>query len=131
MSYEVNEKELANVVELPAESRYGYFLNKVVDWEELWSLHDESGWALCSGTNSVELIPVWPARMFAEICSQGEWAGFVPRAIKLSDWIEKWTPGMMSDQRSVAIFPTPFNKGVMMDPVKLLNAMQEMLRDIE
>jgi hypothetical protein len=131
MSYEVNEKELASVLALSADRRYGYFLNRAVDWEELWSLGDEYGWALCSGADGSELIPVWPARAYAEACAGGAWAGFVPRAIPLADWLEKWTPGMISDQRLVAMFPTPDNTGAVIDPIRLAEDMQEMLKQSE
>ena len=125
MSYEVHGKELAAVMSLPAEQRYEYFLRRVADWEKLWSLGDEDGWALATGPNDQVLVPVWPASAFASACASGEWRHFRPKSILVEDWLSKWIPGIVSDDRSVAIFPTIDNVGMIVNPYKVADDIRE------
>lgn len=38
-------KEAENVLKLDNRKKYEYFIKKVADFEEVWSLRDEDGWA--------------------------------------------------------------------------------------
>jgi hypothetical protein len=46
MSWAVNSREFANVVGLTPAKRYEYFVKRVADWAQVWSLRDDEGWAL-------------------------------------------------------------------------------------
>ena len=127
MSYEPNEFEVRNVLRLPGDQRYGYLLTKAVDWLELWSCRDDNGWALGSHDGR-ETIPVWPARAYAELCLTGAWAGAQAQSISLGDWVEKWLPGMIRDDRLVAIFPTPDGKTTVVGPRAFHADIQDQLR---
>ena len=118
MSYEVNDRELQSVLALPAQARYRYFLNKITDWEELWSVGDETGWALMSD-GATELAPVWPAAAFARESCTGDWQNNKPKPIALGDWIAKWIPGLENDGRKVAVFPLRNDHGIVVSPERL------------
>src|SRR5882724_9595574 len=104
MSWNMNGKEFESVVQLPPEKRYEYFVKKVADWEELWSLWSD-GWALMGDKGHGEAVPVWPHALFAEASAVGEWLGYAPKRIALEEWLNKWIPGMEIDHRAVAVFP--------------------------
>ena len=53
MSWIMNEKEVENVISLPAEGRYEYFIKRVADWEVVWSLGNEDGWVLAGDDGGV------------------------------------------------------------------------------
>lgn len=89
------DKKLQNVISLPAEERYNYFLRKVADFEEVWGLYD-NGWAL-SGGKEMRIVPFWPEKEFADACANNEWARYKPQAIPLTDFMEKWLVGMEKD----------------------------------
>ena len=125
MSYEVHDRELDTVTSLSGPERFEYFINKVSYWEEVWSLYDGDGWALCSDGVGGQLIPVWPAKAFASVCCSNDWSGYEPRAISLEDWLAKWTPGMASDNRKVALFPTQTDVGLVLEPVRLASEIRE------
>ena len=130
MSYQVSSRELAAVVALPAAARYQYFLNKVSDWEELWSVGDDEGWALVSD-GVAEVVPIWPAAAFAQACCVENWQRNKPRAIALDRWLEKWTPGLIKDQCSVAVFPLSNGNGPIVTPERLHSDLSEALKAYE
>lgn len=39
----MNNKEIENVIKLDKTKKYEYFIKKIVDYEEVWSLRDEEG----------------------------------------------------------------------------------------
>jgi hypothetical protein len=131
MSYRVHPKELENVSRLPAEDRYGYFLQKVGDCREIWSIGEDNRWALAADDSGREAVPVWPAEAYAAACCEGAWARDKPKVIPLKTWLDKWSPGMIADRRLVAVFPTRTGKGVFVDPQRLFNDLQETLEGYE
>ena len=72
----MNNSRIKNIVNLSAAERYGYFIRKVSDFEEVWGLKDKEGWALM-GNNEQVLFPVWSEKEFAELCKteQGVYLG--------------------------------------------------------
>lgn len=50
-------------------------------------------------------------------------AGYQPKAILLSDFVSKWMPGMTNDQVSVGVFPTRSDRGVVVEPQSLADAL--------
>ena len=131
MSYKANSSEVASVSSLSASQRYGYLLEKIADWEEVWSIANESGWALFADDRGIEACPIWPAEAFAEACCVGEWADHVPRPIKLSIWLEKWLPGLTADQRNIAVFPLPTDKGMIVEPSRFEEDLNEVIDQYE
>ncbi|MCI5143629.1 MAG: DUF2750 domain-containing protein [Candidatus Electrothrix sp. ATG1] len=125
MSWNLSEQELTSVLSLPGAKRYSYFIKKVADWEEVWSLRNQDGWVLAAGPSGSEIVPVWPHKRFAEACMIGEWKDCKPAVIELSTWMERWIPGMAKDNRQVAVFATPEDKSVVVQPVQLYAEISE------
>jgi hypothetical protein len=124
MIYQVNDKELESVLALPAPKRYQYFIGKITDWQELWSVANADGWVLMRDNEGNELVPVWPAQRFASACCVEDWTTNAPKRIALSDWLSKWTPGMSADGRRTAVFPTPNDQGI-------VRTAEDLKRDID
>ncbi len=99
--------------------RYEYFIKKVVDQEKLWSLGDNEGWCLASNYKNEIYIPVWPHQEYANLCVKDEWSLYFPKEISLESWLAAWIPGMIRDNRRVAIFPTPVEKGIEVELLQL------------
>src|SRR5688572_10549822 len=81
LSMEPSAKEIAAVSLLAGAERYRYFVKKVCDAEELWSLRDNGGWCVAGDGKGREGIPVWSSRAFAELCAHGTWASSSPESI--------------------------------------------------
>ena len=105
---------------LSAAERYGYFIRKVSDFEEVWGLKDKEGWALM-GNNEQVLFPVWSEKEFAELC---KWDNYQPNSIPLDDFIEKLLPKLEKDNVMLAVFPLSKGKGI-------IRTVQEIIADIE
>lgn len=126
----LNEKEIQSVIALPGPKRYEHWIKKVADQQQVWSLWQE-GWALVSDKHGNELVPVWPHPKYAELCTHDQWQGYTPKSIDLDAWLTRWIPGMKRDSRSVAVFPTPQDKGVVVDPMRLEKDLREEMAQYE
>ena len=69
MTWEIHKKEFENVLKMNGPERYNYFIQKVADWEEVWGLKAEDGWAMVGDPNSNECIPFWPHPEYAQVCA--------------------------------------------------------------
>ena len=130
MTHTVNDQEFASVLALPPNRRYAYFIKRVADREELWSLRDESGWLLADDDQGHGLVPVWPYPRFAEACATGDWSRGKPASIGLTAWLERWLPGMTADHRLIAVFPTPSGKGVTVTPERLKTDLESLIEEL-
>ncbi|PTY77790.1 hypothetical protein B5V89_13415 [Heyndrickxia sporothermodurans] len=119
--------EIKAVVKLPALKRYGYFIKKVADFEEVWGLYD-GGWAMTEDSEGNQLVPFWPKREFADLCNEENWEGYKPKKIDLDVFIDKWIPGMKNDGSKIAIFWYN-NDSIVVDPERLLSDLEEELEN--
>ena len=115
---EDTNKKINNILKLSPIERYKYFIRKISDFEEVWGLYND-GWAMTKSNDKVNSIIFWPEKIFAEKCINDEWKNYIPKAITLDTFIEKWLPGMNSDGLDVAIFYTLENKGIIIKPLDL------------
>jgi hypothetical protein len=130
VTWNINGKEFETVLRLRPEKRYEYFIKKVADWQEIWSLWKD-GWVLMGDANQTEIVPVWPHPMFAEAFAVGEWLGYAPKKIDLEEWMTKWIPGMENDHRMVAVFPAGESQTTTVTPLKLKSDLEEELAKYE
>jgi hypothetical protein len=115
--------EIEKVSALDAKARYGYFIKRVADTKEVWSLWSD-GWVLVGDDDGRELVPLWPHSEYARRYATVDWAGYKPKRIALDDFLEKWIPGMKRDNRWVSVFPvltgkTRGGKSAAVDPDRL------------
>ena len=116
MPWTPDEKEIQAVLALDGPARYRHLVKKAADERLVWSLWHPEGWALAQDDAGCQLIPIWPHSKYAELCADRSWAGFDPKAIPVNAWLDRWIAGMERDGRLVAAFPTPNDKGVIVDP---------------
>jgi len=116
MTWAMHDEEFRSVMCLTGPERYSYCVKKVADFEEIWGLWNAAGWAVAGNKRQDELVPVWPHSRFAAACASEAWSGYEPKAIGIHTWLERWVPGMLEDQRLVAVFPTPSGQGVLVSP---------------
>jgi len=122
--FEMNNKEFAAVIKQPPNIRYEYFIKKVVDFEEVWGLYND-GWATALDLEGNQLIPFFPKKDFAASCAKNEWAGYKPKAIDLTEFINDWLFGMSKDGIKPSIFPNDDNTVVLNIEVLLSNSARD------
>ena len=128
---QVNDRQFAAVSALPGPDRYGHMVEHVADAGELWSLRGPDGWALLADDGGRELVLVWPHPRYAAACAVGPLAGTEPASIPLDRWLDAWTPGIATDGRLVAAFPTPAGAGVVVPPDRLRDDLAAALEGVE
>jgi hypothetical protein len=122
----INRNKANNIMSSSAEERYNYFIRKVADFQEVWGLYNE-GWAMLADNKEQTIIPFWPEEAFAKLCVGGAWENYEPKKIELNIFLEKWLPGMRNDGKFVGIFYNTDGKGIVVQPDKLLENIQEEL----
>lgn len=129
MNMKISDEQAESVLALSGPDRYRYFIKVVADWEEVWGLYHEVGWALAATDTDECVFPIWPARKYAELCAQGVWSGYSAASFTLSDFMEELLPNLRNDNVLPGIFYTPTNKGVT-PPVErvLLDLYEELQR---
>lgn len=95
-------KEVESVLKLDNHKKYEYFLKKIADYEEIWSLKDEDGWVTL-GMDNEGYFPVWAKKEFAEICISDEWETCKCEAIDIYEFLEDWLPGLKEDGIRVTV----------------------------
>jgi hypothetical protein len=108
----ITPKQLASVLMLAGVERYKIFIKMAADWEEVWTLCNESGWALVATDDGSTALPLWPAMEYAEAYAKKRGSKYEPRRIELSDLLEVVLPKLKMDGVLPAVFPTPAGKGV-------------------
>jgi hypothetical protein len=112
-------KEIEAIFKLEPAERYEYFIKRVADEGEVWSLRGSAGWVLAADGDGHESVPVWPHRVYAASCATGGWHGCHPASLDLDEWITRWLPGIEKDRRAVAVFPIPSGSGTPVTPSRL------------
>jgi len=118
--YKLNDKQLEEVLRLPGPIRYEYFIKRIADWGNLYSLQSDAGWALARNKAGSELLPVWPHSKFAELCRSGDWVDCRVVEIPLREWIDRISGILIARSVKVAVFPVPEGQGVIVEPERLL-----------
>jgi hypothetical protein len=119
MSWELDDEERRLAPALPAKERYSYFIQVLVDQEEIWGLRNDEGWVLGSDPERGDILPLWPHSAFAEACARGTWDDAKPAEIPLDDLLENLLPLLEEDRITVAAFPNLEGDSVLIKPEEL------------
>lgn len=121
------DKKKLSILKSNGKERYKYFLKKVAEYEEVWGLYDD-GWATSEDDEGNILIPFWPTKEYAEYCANKEWERYQPKKINLSEFIEKWIPGMIKNHQSISIFSNGIDT-ISVDLIGLKNDLEHELEN--
>ena len=97
------EKEFSTVIGLTPEKRYEYFIKKVVDYEEIWTLF-ENGWVLSTDGQGNSLFPIWPKKEFAQFCAKEEWKKCEVKSIDLDEFMNEWADSFRNEGIHLDVF---------------------------
>ena len=122
MTYQLNEKQYTHTHKQSDDKRCEYFLKKVSDFEEIWSLESPDGWVELSDEDGQVCLPLWPHPDFANAWAVDDWADCQPKMIKLDVWLDRWTEGLEKDNTVLAIFPVDNGEGLILSPEELHDA---------
>jgi hypothetical protein len=122
MIYRLNQEEFDRALTLPGDERYRYFVSKVVDFDEVWTLKGPDGFVLFATDEDgrCRCLPFWPHPDHAAALAVDMWRDCEPERIDLESFLTNWLPGMTTDNLKVAVFPTPLGTSIIVEPEALM-----------
>ena len=105
-----NEKEIQNVSALSSPEKYRYFVGKIADWQQVWSIGDGQNLVTTWDDGKCLSLPLWPAKAYVELCLTGEWTNFTPMPFTLEHLMTEILPDMHEANIKVALMMQPDGK---------------------
>lgn len=84
----VHPHKQKNILNLSPQDRYGYFIRKVADFEEVLIIHENGQYVTLGDQEDQIAIPVWPEKEFAELMLTDDWEGHTVESMNVHDFIE-------------------------------------------
>lgn len=128
----MNQKQLQEALALSAADRYDYFVQCCAQYDQVWGLAvANDGWIIFNDAEGDEIFPVWPTEAHAKTCCFKEHKAqkAVPKAIKLSSFIERCIPDMHEEDILFGVFYDENGEGLSIEAELLHEAFIEELRD--
>lgn len=104
-----------NILNLSAEDRYGYFIRKVADFEEVWLIKDQDGYVTFGDSVNKTTMAVFPDKEFAELFLSETWSNCEIESKRLDVFME-WLDKLETDKVQIACFPNKALKTVVVEP---------------
>jgi hypothetical protein len=119
-AYDLDTDEFDRLSEAEAPDQYGYFVERAVETDRVWTLVDqEDNWAAFGSDDDGVLLCVWPHPRFAQTCAYGDWSNHEAVPVELAVFIEDVLPDLIREGTVVALFPTK-DAAVPVEPERLL-----------
>ena len=119
-----------NILNLSPQDRYGYFIRKVADFEEVWLIQDNGKYVTLGDKEEQIAIPVWPKKEFAELLLNDDWKGFNAEGKDVHEFIG-WLDTLAEEGYKIAGFPDIDLKGVVVTADELKNHLVYELQQYE
>ena len=83
-------------------SKHILFIQRVVEFEKVWGLESEDGFATSSSNDDEEenirsIILFWSDKAYAKALAKEDWIDYYAREMTLSEFLENWLVGMYND----------------------------------
>ncbi|TWI85330.1 uncharacterized protein DUF2750 [Lacibacter cauensis] len=108
----MNQNKLINIENLSPKDRYGYFIRKVADFQEVWFIQDNDRYLMVGDNDDRMAIPVWPEKDFAELMLKDDWKNYKITSMEMVHFLE-WLDTIEKKGYKIAAFPYSDLKSVM------------------
>jgi len=123
----VSKQELEAVTALSPEKRYNYFVKRICDWEQVWTLYEDDYIVLNEAKNDKLYILLFPFKDFAEhyATNTREMKGVSYKSFELCEFLETIVKKLqMNKVNHALIFPVADGYGLNV-------SMEDMVKDIQ
>ncbi|WCN14365.1 DUF2750 domain-containing protein [Marinomonas mediterranea] len=110
MTNELSTDQRVALLVAPDAERLTYFVEKVKESKEVWSLSNEEGYVMVE-TDDGDCVMVWPDAEFAAEWAVDEWDDCEPVGIALEEFQSTWIPSLEKDEITLAVFPNIEDEG--------------------
>ena len=114
------ENEVIVIKSLPAEERMNYFISRVIDNDEIWSLSDSNGWKKNNISGS-QVIQLWPHEEYVEEPNENE----KKEMTSLLLFTDQYLPRLINSNIDLEIFPTKDSKGIFITATQFKKILEE------
>lgn len=101
----LNANEAKIIKALSSDDRMTYFVNHVLDNDEIQSLADDNGW-YTKTISDAQVIQLWPYEEYVELPSENEKKG-----ISLASYMDKYISEFIKSDRYIEIYPVKDDAG--------------------
>lgn len=129
--YAFGKNEINSVLAQPSSTRYSYFVKRVADWGEVWSLSDLNGLVVYESSEGVKAAAFWPFKEFAECCAVDMWDKAAAESIELDHFLNELLLEMKEKGFQIAVFPDTSSQSILVDPVRLKYDIEDELDRLE
>ena len=119
----INKQEIENVSRLEPFKRYKYFIKKIADFEEIWTIIDRNGDIGLSDIDNKILIPMWPKEPYIKSCLEDNWRNHISFKITLDNFEETIIPFISENDYLINVFPVGKKTGFVVN-------LNEFIRDL-
>jgi hypothetical protein len=127
----MNPKEKENILKLNPFERYQYFIKKIADFEELWTIVDENGDYAISEVEGKNLISFWTIEEFIESNLGDGWENCKPIRLDLDDLEEDLFNLIASEGYLINVFPINGRSGFIVSLAEFKRDLNDELAKIQ
>lgn len=127
----MNNKKKENILKLEPFKRYQYFIKKIADFEELWTIVDENGNYAISEIDDFSLISFWTAEEFIFPNLEEGWKNCKPLKINLEYLEEELFTEIASQNYLINVFPINEKSGFVVSLDEFKRDLEEELDEIQ
>ena len=86
--YTPTKNAIDHINKATAENRRTHAIKMIADWEELFILQNAAGEIAYGTVDDYLVLPLWPAKVFADQNSQGNWQSFTSMKYEVHDFFD-------------------------------------------
>lgn len=120
----MNPKEKENILKLEPFKRYQYFIKKIADFEELWTIVDENEDYAISEIDDLNFISFWTTEEFIYSNLEEGWKNCKPLKLSLDDLENELFEIIAAENYLINVFPINGKSGFVV-------SMEEFRRDLD
>jgi len=125
----LHREEIINVSKLESLKRYKYFMKKIADFQELWTIMDENGEIALSDLDDKTFVPFWSAKDFIESNLISEWEKCLPFKLTLDNLEEDIISWISEKNYLINVFPVNGKSGFVVDIHEFIRDLNEELEN--
>lgn len=127
MPYNLDNEEFKHLLSLNNEERLAHAIDKIADWEEVWSICDDQGWLVQASENR-QYISLWPHPRFVEDAVTRYFPAYRAEEIDFELLLDQWLPLLKQENISIAVLPDQHWQSVLLPAAEFEQRLLEALK---
>lgn len=123
----INKKAFENIKNLKPFDRYKFFIKRIADYQELWTIINKSKKLALAHVDDNTMVSFWPMKDFIKDNLDGNWKDCKPLKIDLDYLEEKVIPLILENNYLINIFPIDGKSGFVVNIDEFVRDLNEEL----